>query len=120
MQAQEIEHKLWREFCENFSALNRGSMMSVEQIGFDGRKHEIARDLPLERMTLDTTDACNDIVSVRLGESGQRSVTHEVIEPIHIRVKQNGGGQKILQLEAENGLTLIHFHSGRVPELVPH
>ncbi|MDB6024720.1 MAG: hypothetical protein JWM68_943 [Verrucomicrobiales bacterium] len=120
MQAQEIEPKLWREFCENFSALNRGSMMSVEQVGFNGRKDEIARDIPFEKMTLDTTDACNDIISITLGESGQRSLTHQVIEPIHVRVKQNGDGQKVLQVEAESGMTLIHFHSGRVPELVPN
>jgi hypothetical protein len=120
MQAQEIEPKLWHEFCEKFSVLNRGSIMTVEQVRFDGRQDEIARDLPLEKMTFDRTDACNDIVSITLGESGQRRLTHQVIEPIHLRVKLNGNGQKLLQLEAENGMTLVHFHSGRMPELVPN
>ncbi len=120
MQAQEIEPKLWREFCETFSTLNRGSMMTIEQVRFDGRKDEIAREIPFEKMTLDSTDACSDIVSIALGAPGERRITHEVIEPIHLRVKANGSGQKILQLEAENGITLVHFHSGRVPELVPN
>lgn len=120
MQAQEIEPKLWHEFCEKFSTLNRGSMMSIEHIRFDGRQDELAHELPLDKMTLDTTDACNDIVSISLGSSGERHTTHEVVEPIHLRVKQNGAGQKMLQLEAESGITLIHFHSGRIPELVPN
>jgi hypothetical protein len=120
MQAQEIEPKLWREFCETFTALNRGSMMTVERVGPDGRTDEVARDVPFQRMTLDSTDACNDIVSFSLGTPGERRIQHEVIEPIHVRVKLNGGGQKMLQLEAENGITLVHFHSGRVPDLVPN
>ncbi len=120
MQAQEIEPGQWHEFCEKFSTLNRGSMMTIEQVRFDGRTDEIAREIPLEKMTFDRTDACNDIVSITLGSSGQRGVLHEVIEPIHFRVKLNGNGQKLLQFEAENGMTLVHFHSGRVPELVPN
>jgi hypothetical protein len=120
MQAQEIEPKLWGEFCEKFSTLNRGSIMSIETLRPDGRKDEIAQDIPFGKMTLDTTDACNDILSITLGEAGQRRITHEVIEPIHFRVEQDNGGHKVLQLEAENGVTLVHFHSGRVPELVPN
>ena len=120
MQAQEIESNQWHEFCEKFSTLNRGSLITVEQVRFDGRKDEIARDVPLGNMTFDTTDACNDIISITLGEPGQRRTTFEVIQPIHMRVKLNDIGHKLLQLEAESGMTLIHFHSGRVPELVPN
>ena len=68
-------------------------------------------------MTFDTGDACNNMISITLGTEGQRRITHVVIEPIHLRIKENGEGHKLLQIEAENGVTLIDFRSGKLPLL---
>jgi len=119
MQAQEIEPQSWRDFCEKFSALNEGSLMTVELHRFDGRKDEVAQNLPLQRMKFDTTGACNDVISLTFTGGERRNLIHEAIEPIHVRIKQNDQQHKILQIEAENGITLLHFHTGRVPELAP-
>ena len=115
MKTLAIHPKEWRKFCEEFTQLNKGSVMSVELVGFDGRRDEVANDHLFQKITLDTTDACSDMMSITLGEEGQRTINHLVIEPVHVRLKQKEEGQKILQIEAENGVTRVMFHSGRFP-----
>ena len=69
-------------------------------------------------MTFDKTDACNDVISISLvGRADQRKENHFVIEPVDMQVKQSKEGNKILQIRAENGTTLVTFHSGRFPDL---
>lgn len=115
MKTLAIHPKEWRKFCEEFTQLNKGSVMSVELVGFDGRKDEVAHDHLFQKITLDTTDACSDMMSITLGEEGERRINHLVIEPVHVRLKQKEEGQKILQIEAENGVTRVMFHSGKFP-----
>ena len=111
-----IHPKEWRDFCESFTQLNRGSMMTVELQHMDNRRDTIAENEMFRRMTLDMSDACNNMISLSLGEEGNRRIHHIAIEPIHLRLKQFDDGQKILQIEAENGVTLLTFHSGRFPQ----
>ncbi len=115
----EINSTEWRIFCEKFTQLNQGSLMSVEMIDPGGRTEDVAQELSFLKMTLDTTDACNDVISISLGQRGHRRVNHLVIEPIHVRLRQNGEGPKILELSAENGITRVTFHSGRFPQEYP-
>jgi hypothetical protein len=115
MKAIAIHPEQWRNFCEAFTQLNKGTMMQVQWHKLDGRDEEIARSEMFQKMTFDTGDACNDMISITLGQEGTQRINHVVIEPIHIRLKYNGEGQKIVQLEAENGVTLVNFHSGRFP-----
>ena len=117
MRTQEIQSEDWQEFCKKFTDFNHGSLLTVEMIAPDGVPSEIARDRPLDKMTYDKTDACNDIISISLGEPNQKKTNHFVIEPIHLRLTQAEGGKKLLQMTAENGITLVTFHSGRFPQL---
>jgi hypothetical protein len=117
MKTVAVHPEEWSEFCDAFTKLNKGTPISIEHQKLDGRRDEIAREEVFQKMTLDRTDACNDLISITMGLEGQRRVTHVVVEPIHLRVKQNGNGQKLLQIEAENGITLVGFHSGRLPAL---
>ena len=112
-----IHPKHWREFCDMFSQINRGSMMMVEIQHLDGRRDTIADNEMFNKMTLDTSEACSNMISISLGAEGTRKMNHIVIEPIHLRTKQYDDGQKVLQIEAENGVTLISFHSGRFPQM---
>lgn len=116
MNTQEIRPEDWREFCEKFTEANRGSLLTIEMIGADGIQNDVARDVPLDTMTFDKTDACNDVISISFGKAGQKRLIHSVIEPIHLRVKQTKGS-KLLEILAENGTTLLTFHSGRFPPM---
>ncbi len=90
--------------------------MSAEMLHMDNRRDAVAQNDMFQSMTLDTTDACNNMITISFGQAGESRHHHQVIEPIHLRIKQNGDGKKHLQIEAENGVTLLTFHSGRFPE----
>ncbi|MBA4146846.1 MAG: hypothetical protein H0X66_01940 [Verrucomicrobia bacterium] len=110
-----IHPNQWGAFCEAFTELNRGTLMSVDLHHLDNRRDGIARDAVFQEMIWDTSPACSSIITLRFGQEGEMRTDHVVIEPIHLRVKQNGDGQKFLQIEAENGVTLVNFRSGRLP-----
>lgn len=118
MKTQEIRSEDWQDFCEKFSEANRGSLLTVEIIGADGIRSEVVRDLPLDKMTFDPTDACNDVISISLSSApDQRKINHFVIDPFHLRIRQAEGGKKLLEIGSENGTTLVTFHSGRFPPI---
>jgi hypothetical protein len=118
MNTQHIRSADWREFCDKFTEFNRGSLLTIELVGADGVRSELFRDLPLDKMTFDKTDACTDILSISLvGRADQRKENHLAIDPVDLQIKESKEGNKILQIRAENGTTLITFHSGRFPEM---
>jgi len=118
MKTQEIPNEEWQEFCEKFTEFNRGSLLTVEVIGGDGIRSDVARELPLNKMTFDTTDACSDVISLNLGSApDQRKINHFVIDPMHLRIRQAEAGKKLLEIGCENGTTLVTFHSGRFPQI---
>lgn len=115
MKTLAIHPNEWRELCETFTQLNKGTVIDLEFVRFDGRRDQVARGDVFQKMTFDMSDACNNMITIVVGTEGQRRVSHEVIEPIHLRLKGNEEGRKYLQIEAENGVTLLDFHSGRFP-----
>lgn len=119
MSAFEIPSREWPVFCQKFTSVNRGSLLAVELRETSGRQSELVRDLPLDRIEFRKTDGCNDEILLVAGQMGGKQVSYLIVEPIHLTVRQNGEGRKLLQIDAENGTTLITFHSGRFPEPPP-
>jgi hypothetical protein len=114
---EEIRSEDWGDFCEKFTEFNRESLLTIEVIGKDGIRSEIVSELPLDKMTFDTTDACNNVISISLGtKPDQRKTNHFIIDPVHLRIRQMEAGKKILEIAAENGTNLVTFHSGRFPQ----
>ena len=117
MNTQDIQSEDWQDFCEKFTYFNRGSLLTVEVIGSDGVRSDFARDLPLDKMTFDTTDACNDMITISLESApGERKMNHFVIDPRYLRIRRAEAGKKLLEIGSENGTTLVTFHSGRFPQ----
>ena len=117
MATQEIKSTNWKAFCNKFIELHRGALMTVTKIELNGNKVEVLRDMPLTKVWMDS-DGCNDKIFLRFEQEGQRAITHEIIEPIHVKLRDEGGGQKGLQFDAENGSTLVLFRSGHLDELL--
>ena len=117
MKTLAIHPNQWRDFCEAFTQLNKGTAINVELVRLNNDRDLVAQGEVFQKMTFDTGDACNNMISITLGTEGQRRTNHVVIEPIHVRIKENGDGHKLLQIEAENGVTLVDFHSGKLPLL---
>jgi len=117
MPTQEIKSTDWKTFCNRFLRLHQGALMTVTQIEPSGRSVEILQDMPLRNVWMESDD-CNDRILLNFQQEGKREITHEIIEPIHVKLREEGGGQKGLQIDAENGSTLVLFQSGHIEELL--
>ncbi len=85
-------------------------MISIELVEPDGLKTEITSDLILEGMDFDTQDSCNDVILVRMRDG--REITYDIIDPIHIRLRESEGRNDFnpVQIEAENGTIFLTLH----------
>lgn len=111
----EIPSSGWAEFFLKFNELNRNSLITLEHQDLEGHRREIAQNMPFEGIHF-RKDDCNDRVIIGIGSApGQRDLDHEIVEPIHVRIKGEQGDRKYIQVEAENGITFIIFHNGRFP-----
>lgn len=116
MVTREVSPEGWKAFCERVQEACRGSLVSIEVQQPDGTTASVARDLPLRSIGLDNeTDACNTHLVIEAGP--ERPVRHDVIEPIHIRLRREGDGDRFnrLQIVAENGTTNAVLHPGLNP-----
>ena len=117
MPTQEIRATDWEAFCHKFEDLHRGQLMSIFQINQAGHQVEVARAKPLQDIRF-TNDSCNDHILITLFLEGKREVTHDIVEPIHVKVREESEGTKALQIDAENGSTILRFSSGKMGELM--
>jgi len=117
MATQEIISTNWKEFCNRFVELHRGTLMTVTKIEPSGRSHEIVRDMPLAKAWIES-GGCNDRIFLNFEQDGKRECIHEIVEPIHVKIREEGQGKKGLQIDAENGSTLVLFSSGKLNELL--
>jgi len=95
-------------------------MVSIELQQPDGSTANIARDVPLREIALDDkTDPCNTNLVIEAGT--HNPVRHVVVEPIHIRLRHDGTGERYnqVQIVAENGVTTVVFRPGLSPETLP-
>lgn len=118
MPVQELSSIDWGKFCDRFAELLRDRLVTVEFIDQFGIRTETAHELPLQRILLDKSDPCNDLIVLECGEPHERPETHLITEPIHVRLREDKGGRKILEIDAESGVHFIHFHYGRVCDLL--
>jgi len=112
---EEINARDWKTFCERVAEMERGQMVTIETVDLNGTRREVGRALPLENMTFRPKDGCNDAISIHA--SG--GFTHEIVEPIHVRLKRNAeGGFNPLEIHAETGTTVLHFRPALKPTVV--
>jgi hypothetical protein len=112
---EEINARDWKTFCERVTEMERGQMVTIEVVEADGSRREVARAMPFDRVTLTTRDACNDAIRI----NGTDGFAHEILEPIHVKLKRNpGGGFNPVQIDAETGTTILHFRPALKPTVV--
>lgn len=117
MPTQEIRATDWKTFCGKFLELHRGQLMSIYQINPAGNQVEVVRDMPLQNIRYEENE-CNDHILITLFQEGKREVTHDIIEPIHVKLREESEGTKALQIDAENGSAILRFSSGKINELL--
>src|SRR6266576_4097726 len=117
MTAVEVDQKKWEQFCDRVQATCQGAMVTIDEMNADGSRKTIVQNMPLLKVALDDkSDPCNTNIIIEAGLPNQKPICHVVVEPIHIRAKSETGDRyNTLQIEAENGNTIVHFHPGLNP-----
>ena len=117
MATQEISSTNWKQFCQRFVDLHRGTLMTVMKIEPSGQSHEVVREMSLTKAWIEN-GGCNDRMFFDFEQEGRREIVHEIVEPIHVKLREEAQGKKGLQIDAENGSTLVLFSSGKMRELL--
>ncbi len=112
MRIEEIKEDHWDLFCRRFEETHRGTPVTLEVIYHDGATAVIAQEEVLREFKFEKTTNCNDRIRIMVGE--QHNVQHQVIDPIHLRVREPEGLQKVLEVDAESGSIEMRFSSGRL------
>jgi hypothetical protein len=58
------------------------------------------------------------VIELELGEPPGAIIQHQIVEPIHMRLREEPESQKKLQIDAESGSVEIRFSSARVGALL--
>jgi hypothetical protein len=114
MATQEIKETNWDLFAQRFEEAHRGTLISLDVVYHDGHTESLARQLPLREFRLEKNRGCVDVIQVELGETPERIVQHSIVEPIHVRIREDKGGTKLLLIDAESGSVELRFSSGRI------
>lgn len=118
MATQEIRETNWDLFCRRFAEAHRGTLITLEVVHHDGRTEMLARQAPLREFRFEKTNDCSDVIRLELGETPERVVQHQILEPIHVRIREENGASKALLIDAEVGSAELHFSSGRIGEIL--
>lgn len=108
---REVPSQEWGTFCQRLNEFERGAMTDILWIDRETKtEREVARAVQLQDITFGRRDRCNDQIVIRAGGGG---TTHEIVEPIHVLLRENGGGvYNAMAIEAEAGTTLVKFNPG--------
>lgn len=110
----EIPQDRWAQFCDKLNELQAGAMMDI-RIQADDDFRLVARSVPLQWTLYDEAhDACNNAIVIEFGLPDEKPAQHSVIGPARLvlRKKTDGDNYSLLEMPAENGLTVITFHPG--------
>jgi hypothetical protein len=120
MPTQEIPRAEWNNFFDGFSLQHEAWLATFEVFAPDVGAQEEAHELPLEGISIDSTDENSNSISINLGRSPADHVTHTINEPEHVWLEQTSrGADAALEIESHNDTrTLLRFRSSVPPEMV--
>ena len=120
MPTREIPREEWNAFFEMFSKQHEGWLATVEVLGRDIGAQEEAHELPLVGLTADLKGGAADAVSIIVGKAAEDHITHNVTQPVHVRLEQTeSGADEALEIDAaDDTKTLVRFRFAMLPELV--
>jgi hypothetical protein len=113
MATQEIKETNWQQFCERFEEGHKGALITLDVIYHDGTIATLAKNEPLRSFQFQKNNGCSDVIQMELGGAGELT-QHEIVDPIHVRLRDSADKQKALQIDAESGSVEMRFSSGRI------
>jgi len=110
----EIPPARWAQFCDKLNESQLGTMMDI-RLEAGGDLRLVAQSVPLQAAVfVETRDACNSIILIEFGLPDERPVQHSVVDPARIILRKQSDSDRynLLEMVAENGMTVIIFHPG--------
>jgi hypothetical protein len=120
MPTHEISPDEWPTFLDTFSRQHEGWLATLEVFATDIGAHQEASDLPLEGITVTSTDDQSQSIAINLGKTPEDHVTHTINKPIRIWLEQTLlGANAALEIEsADQVKTLLRFRSALPADMV--
>ena len=118
MATQEISSRNWATFCNRCNEMLHGTNVTLQLVTPEGEVRELSGNTPLQKMEFDRTGACSDVLRIVVDDPERKEFVHSITEPIHLRVREEAGDRKVLEISAEEGSTRMIFHSGKYPMLL--
>jgi hypothetical protein len=120
MQTQEIPKSEWRQFFDSFSRQHEGWLATLEVLGADFGAQEEGQELPLAGVSLSSGGDEAEAISIDLGTTPDRHVSHAISEPTAVWLEQTEeGANAALEIEVADGTkTLLRFRSPMPAEFV--
>jgi hypothetical protein len=116
METKEIPREQWTRFFDGFSRRHEGWLVTVEVLGEEGPQVEV-RDLPLTGIAADENR--QHTISILVGGTTGEDEGHIIQFPAAVRVEEDGGVERALEIEARDGdKTIVTFRSALPPEMV--
>jgi hypothetical protein len=115
---RELKSASWKDFCRRVSQQQHGGTLDIDVVEPDGRTVQTANGAIFDRMALDTSGACSNVISIQATD--ERELNHQIIEPIYIRLRESSdqGDYNPVEIQAESGRTLLTFHPAIHEELL--
>jgi len=120
MSTREIPRKEWGEYFNNLSRNFKGWPVIMEVYGTEIGAQFQARELPMEGVIADLKVEGKNQIAILIEESPQKHLVHTILHPLHVRVEgENGGRERSMQIESEDGLTtLIRFSNQQAQKTI--
>jgi hypothetical protein len=111
----EIPQHNWKAFCSSLTSL-RGSLLDIRaQSAGNGVMADIVQAASLHAVTWDETgDRCSNILTFEFTSTTEGASTHRIVEPIRLVLRNDTDNDRynILDISAEEGVTVVIFHPG--------
>jgi hypothetical protein len=120
MTTREIPRDEWTIFLDTFSRQHEGWLATIEVLGLDIGAQEEAHDLPLEGITVASSDDALGTIAISLGKTREDHVTQTITKPTRIWLEQTSlGANAALEIESEGDVkTLLRFRSALPADMV--
>src|SRR4051812_14738409 len=110
---REIQTQDWSAFCDRLNQFEDGATVDIHWIDRETKiDKEIAHAAQFREITFGRRDGCSDQITIRAGGEAGSGTRHDIVEPIHILLREvgDGNGFDAMAVEAEEGTTLMTFH----------
>ena len=120
MKTIDIAPSQWGHFCERLTEFHHGALIDLQIEEPDGGSRVVLTEGALRSMVFQRqTGHCSDLILIEIDGPGDRGLRQQqVVEPIHIRLKDGKNNRyNHIHILAESGNNIVTMRPGLDPKL---